>query len=400
MPGPFSQRAVYGLVNVDDGGWSEPQFPKFTPTADGRYTLGCTVSGIDGDSMFFAFDGATDTVDTTVLHAALGGVDGNPDMHDNGAVVVRPDGKVLCAYTAHADSVIRLRLSNESIDTTSPLALTFGTEYTVDPAVGVHDYPALIYLGTTLYLLWRNIPSGSVDAHLKYVTSTDDGDTFGSATDLWNEPGNTSYWSLAVNPAGDRIHVLTFDDNEGAVTNNLLKHFSFNATTRYQSDGSTIAATLPLAAADVDTITSTGGHHLFCLEVGYDDRVGFVCPRRVSGVHGVIRGILDAGAWTVEEIGANLSTPNYAWGTVIDPFDFDHALICRWSDASTADIWDYSKRTGSWVGQNITEPLAGRSHWAIFNRARAQGVVALFLRGFYTDSQDFTFDIYTLRRLT
>ena len=366
-------------------GHSEPQWPK--AVGHNGYTYYGGINGVNGDVGVLAINDTTLATSWTVLFPALGG-EGTADLHDNSALIVLPgSGKLLTWTCRHADSRVRQRISVSSLADDPMLANGFGTTTDIDLGT-LHDYPVLLIMNSTLYGFIRNIPSGSVDAHLTYTTSADLTAATGWAapTSLYNNPGKTTYWQIASDAS--RIHVLTFDRNEaeapGGVNN--LKHFTMDAAgDLYQSDGSAIVASLPLAPADIDTITaSTGGHHLWNLELFSGNPVAAVTayPDGFPSGDGYIRRLTwNGSAWVSSDVDSVTGTGLH-WGMAVHPEDPDRIFAARMT-SGVRDLIEYTL-DGTWGEVELSAGASADDDWQFPVAARSPGrVKVIAMRGNY-----------------
>jgi hypothetical protein len=368
-------------------GHSEPQWPKAVGNNGHTYYGG--INGVNGDVGILAIRDADLETSWTVLFPALGG-EGTADLHDNSAVIVLPGSGKLATFTCrHADSTVRMRISTSALADDPLLADGFATSVSLDAQLGgrLYDYPCVILMDSKLWLFVRDIPAGSVDAHLKYATCSDlsTAATWSSLTDLYNNPGKTTYWQ--INATASLIHVLTFDDNEvdGGVANDLL-HFTMDAAgDLFQSDGSAIVASLPLAPADIDTITaSTGGHHLWNLELFAGNPVAAVTayPDGFPDGDGFIRRIeWNGSAWTSSDVDSVTGTGLH-WGMAIFPGDKDRIIAARMT-SGVRDLIEYTF-DGTWSESELSAGVSADDDWTFPVAARSAGRVKIVaMRGNY-----------------
>lgn len=391
-PAPASE--ILEITSETYGGHSEPQWPK--AIGHNGYTYYGGIDGTDGDVGIVAIRDSDLAYTWTVLFPALGG-EATADLHDNSAVIVLPGSGKLATFTCrHADSRVRMRISTSALADDPLLANGFAATVDIDMGV-IHDYPVALLFDDRLWLFAREIPTGFVDAHLRYVTTSDlsAASSWSTTTDLYNSPGKTAYWQIANDAT--RIHVLTFDDNEGATPDgtNDLKHFTVDAAGDvYQTDGTSIAASLPLAPGDIDTIAaSTGGHHLWNLELFEGNPVSAVTAYPDGWPPGAaeIRRIeWDGSAWastTVDTItGAGLS-----WGAAIHPEDKDRVLYVR--DGTDRDLRE-GTYSGSW-STALRDAGSSGDEWVFPVAVRNPGrIKAIGMKGAYTSYLDWATRVY------
>jgi hypothetical protein len=330
----------------------------------------------------------------TVLFPALGG-EATADLHDNSAVIVLPGSGKLATFTCrHADTTgVRMRISTSSLATDPMLANGFASTVTIDFGT-LHDYPAVVLFDSKLWLFCREIPSGGVDAHLRYKTTSDLSAATGwsGTTDLYNNPGKTAYWQ--INADDDFIHVLTFDDNEADSPDGMndLKHFKVDAAAdRFQSDGDSIAASLPLEPGDIDTITaSTGGHHLYNLELFDGKPVATVTVWPSGNPIGstVVRRLMWDAGWTSTDV-LTVADSGLAQGSAVHPDDPNRVFLIR----TISGVRDLLEATydGSWTVDVLAAGVSGDEDWIFPVAARNPGrIKVIVMRGNYDTYLDWT----------
>jgi hypothetical protein len=388
------------LTSATVAGHSEPQWPK--AIGHNGYTYYGGIDGTNGDVGILAVNDSTLATSWTVIFPALGG-EGTADLHDNSAVIVLSGSGKLATFTCrHADNTgVRMRISTSSLATDPMLTNGFASTVLIDFGT-LHDYPVVVLFDSKLWLFCREIPSGGVDAHLRYKTTTDLSAATGwsATTDLYNSPGKTAYWQ--INADDDFIHVLTFDDNEADSPDGMndLKHFKVNAAgARFQSDGDSIAASLPLEPGDIDTITaSTGGHHLWNLELFAGNPVATVnaYPSGFPSGTGYIRRLeWNGAAWVSTDV-ASISGTGLQHGCAIHPEDKDRVLVTRF-ETGVRDLLEYTYNGTSWSSEELAPGVSGDDDWIFPVAARSPGrIKVIVMRGNYDSYTDWASAVWAI----
>src|SRR4029079_2681801 len=163
-------------------------------THDGRTYVGWVDT--EGDIKVSSYDHATGSRMTAELHARL-----NKDDHANPSIQVRPDGRLVVYYSAHAGPAMYYRVSSQPGDVTA---------WEPEQEVGQNTSGAFGYTylnpirladeGRT-YLFWRG------GNYIPTVSTEDDGSaTWSAARTLITNPGARPYVKYDTS-GGDAIHV-------------------------------------------------------------------------------------------------------------------------------------------------------------------------------------------------
>jgi hypothetical protein len=235
--------ATWTVTAADDGGWNHQAAAKAIEH-DGVVYFGY-VDMASGNLELRAFDPAAGTTSSAVVIAAAF----EADTHAAPAIWIRPDGRLLVAYSRHVGADMYRRI------TTNPLPdLTLGPELALDATLGGtgYTYPILVPFGSDLWLFYRDHQDAGLTAALAYSVSADDGATWSAQTTLYRSLDRSSYW--AVSSDGSRIDVATSDGREpfdaAPIT---IGHMYYDGTWR-QSDGTAIAGGIPFDPADLTTV--------------------------------------------------------------------------------------------------------------------------------------------------
>lgn len=368
--GASSPLAVATALGVN-GAWSHIGSPRALFLAD-TTILGAVVGGSLGDCVLHAYDHVAESASSFVLRAALGGAEGNPDHHGNPAMVVMPNGKLLTAFAGHDAPELWIRISTNA----APDISSFAAAVNIDSSVGGSDYTyiALVVLGSSIYLFYRDESSGI--GRLAYTVSTDNAATWSARTILFS-PGaaRTAYWKVAGNGV-DRVDIFVTDGsmpNETAPVKTY--HLYLQGGARYKSDGTVIAASLPLGPSDLTLVYdgADGRGWPFDAAIRPDDGTPQLALQvAVDGdTDNSLRDVRwRSGAWSSHEISRSdgIVVANISPGVVYDHMNPDKAYVNRlvagaWEmfDATTIDdgaTWEVSQITvGSAEDQLSASPV-------------------------------------------
>src|SRR5690606_1996311 len=170
------------------------------------------------------------------------------DDHGETSIIIRPDGRLLAAYSVHNDVRLRFKISTNPGDITS-----WGSEIEINPENYSNSYLSLFEASNGDIFCFHRDRSAPVVARWSYYKSTDGGATWGSKVAMVN-PGdgdaNQGYFIPAQDPNDpDIIHCVITRDQPTQLTGafNSIWHFYIDLSTEqfYQSDGTQITATLP-----------------------------------------------------------------------------------------------------------------------------------------------------------
>lgn len=392
-PNATPRQSSITLTSAPHGGGTAPQYPKAVH-ANG-YTYVGYIRGDTGGLYVAQYVHATGITTATLLDT-MGGV---ADTHNNPAVLVRPDGRILVAFCVHDGANVFTRLSTSPHDITAwGAAANVGISSTSG-----FTYPGLAQLtgiaGDPIYLVIRD-KSASTTGRLRMVTSSDGGSTWGSSTIVF-APGSglRPYWQLAHDTTS--LHVMTTDrdayGSEGSVT---VGHMWFDGTTWRHSDGTTMGPP-PFDLADLTTVYS--GASLII-----DGAVVAGLPRFTS--------LLDIGSSQVT--GRMVRWTGSAWVSA-DIFTTAYHTVdryygyCTMNHADPSEVFGVIGATGSgklnrWVsGDNgatwsdaipVTIQAESEDHAPIGIVDADESLTVVWLTGSLVSSLDFDFGIMGLLR--
>lgn len=250
------------LAAAPSGGWVPLTYPKAV-YAGGKTFWGYNAGPTGNVEIRSYTNPAGPVTSATVLHAALSGLYGNPgDDHGAPAILVRSsDSKLLTAYAAQGDTVLRLRTSSSALD-----ASAFAAEATITPGGSNYLYPCFAQLSAEsgrIYLFWKDFPGTT---NISQTTSTDGGATWSARNRLW--VSTNTFFAIATNDV-DRIDYVTSDIAPGAGTMHLYHWYQVGGQL-YQSDGTAIATAIPIGPSDATLIYTRAGDGGFPYSIVYD----------------------------------------------------------------------------------------------------------------------------------
>lgn len=307
-----------------------------------------------------AWDHATETfIGPQAIHDQLN--DGSstiPDTHNQPAVSLLSDGRIIVAYCGHASTTMRIKVSNSAWDITAgfspPISFTSSKAMT---------YPQLAVLDSgRIYIRYRGVTGGVATLCQRY--SDDAGGTWSSELGLFSDSTSNLYSAMACD--GSRIdHILIPRAGDYAPGFGLY-HFYLEGGTYKKTDGSTIAVgdpSFPLISSDLTAVFPAGSYR-FPRGIVYDS--GPVIAWDSVQANPVLLGESrwSGSAWTHTTI--TTSSPLYAGTTSVG--GGKHA----WDDADTfltakiigispldaggsVEMFRFRRVAGTWdSGQQIT----------------------------------------------
>jgi hypothetical protein len=387
--------AVFDLTSSPHGGWTEVQDPKAYYDSSNNRTYLSWVNSSDGGAYVQAWDHSTEAlIGSPFLIADYGG----PDLHNAPAVVVREsDGRVIVVASGHSTASIFMKISTNPHDVTA-----FGSAVNIDSQLGGGDYtyPVLYQLrGVTnspIYLLWRDIVSDQ-QGRIAYSILLDNGaTTWSTRTLIFTCPtNNTPYWRIGSD-WDSRIDIVTTDIEPDDSTG--LWHFYLDGTDNslHESDGTTIAAGLPLEVTDLTPVMDDTNGSMMGWGIAYDGAnpasVVMQHPVGASTDNAIRMARWTGSAWTVEtvvsSVGGLLNGNTYASGVVVPPDDPDTVYVPI-KTAGKFEIFRYTK-AGSWTAQQLT--TGGVDQWepaAIFPVGPPE-LRVMWLKGTYTSDTNWS----------
>lgn len=312
------------------------------------------------------------------------------DDHNVAGVGVRPDGRILVAYSEHNDTIMRVRISTNAHDVT-----TWGTEITA--ATGSITYPNLVYLAgeAKWYLFFRD----GVDP--KFCTSTDNGATWSAKTAL-AQAGSERPYLHVVSDGVSRIHVLCTDKHpqNGQAS---VYHVWYDATTAtWKNSTGANAGALPLAFSAMTNIHDGATVNSWVWDIALDngDPVALFTTFPSDADHRYQYAALVDGAWTVREItagGGSIHTagtePLYSAGMALNHSDPSIVYLCKPAGPQLWDVqqWSTSDSGVTWTSSPVH--TGGKNLRPVHIRGSSPAAI-LWINGSYTSYFTFATDLY------
>lgn len=224
--------------------------------ADGIwYQYGCPQVVSGGDRTFWAWVDTKGSIRVASYDHSTREVTENtiaPDFHaDDHAQpslwIRSSDNRVIIFYTRHADNILRWRISDNAYDVGF-----FGPELTYTLASGgvalTYPQPVELTAESRIYVFFRRTTTALDVREWRYVTSTDNGETFGNESVL-RENFQSCGGGYVINPytmpignGASRIDFVSFDYEQigkGGTPRNLY-HWYYQEGAYHQSDGTKI----------------------------------------------------------------------------------------------------------------------------------------------------------------
>lgn len=222
----------------------------------GGLVVGGFHNGSTGDVGAFTFDEATLTPGGPhTIHSAF---QSPPDAHTSPTLHRRSsDGRIVALYPAHNSVPFNRRISTNSDD-----ASAWGSATNLDSQLGGTGYTdvAVHELSNgSLLMVYRDEPTPGTDSRWCYSRSTDGGVSWSAQVVVVQLPGTRCYVTSRKDPNSDLVHFVMTNGASSGFTK--LGHFRMDGITlaRTKSDGSSIAAALPLAFGDVTEVYAGSG---------------------------------------------------------------------------------------------------------------------------------------------
>lgn len=371
--GPTSSVAT--LVATGDGGfWTDVPDPKFVYY--NGYTYFGWIQNTTGDVMVASYRHSTGVVSTPVtLRAAVGGANGNPDIHDSPSLLVHnSDKKLWVAYSPHSQTPMYVRISTNSLTTDPTMTGGFGTENDVGTAAqatqpGTKTYPGWVELTSegAVYLWWRRYNTLG-QTRQGYVKSTDNGATWGTYVNVWggnNLTGvsNFNYRRLATNGV-DRMDLYVTDTDRSLANASSLYHLYYDGGNWKQSDGTDTGKTSGLFPADVTLVKDITDGPVAPLSCGYDasgDPVTLLLTYDTTQAT-IYQARYDGAAWNIVPISATGGLLGGGPFGICAALDRDDVDTCWFPTVVSGKFemfrWDSPDSGATWASTQITSGSA------------------------------------------
>lgn len=326
------------------------------------------------------------------------------DDHAHPSILVRTDGKLLVAYSAHNGSKAYCRLSSSAEDPSA-----WGSVVDITGANANASYPSLMQLtaeeNNPVYCVLRAVVAPLVDRSVCVVTSTDGGVTWGTPFSVFSVPGQRPYFHVVQNGIG-RIDFVVTDGHPNEVATNSLYHFYYTGGNYYKSDGTLIgdATALPLETTDVTKIFDGATIRCWVWEVAIDGdgrpRVAFTTFPTATD-HRYNYAYWTGTEWVVKEICAAggplyVAETYYSGGVTIDHADTNTIYLSK-SNGSQWDLWKYvtADDGDTWVATQLTNDSTLQFR-PVVPRSADASVPVVYLEGTYTTYENYDTDVVPL----
>lgn len=320
-----------------------------------------------GSDRVWSTDYATGQVDTATLHVRL-----EKDDHDNPALYVRTDGRIMAFYQRHTvdrDIYVRTTVNPEDIRTWGP------EQVLTMPANVTYANPIRLSAeNNRLYLFNR-----CVNWHPTFLTSDDEGTTWSTPKQLVGGGAARPY----IKYRGDgksRIHFAFTDGHpRDEATNNIYYAYYENGAL-FRADGSRIEGMdqLPLEPSEAERVYNgaTNGR-AWIWDVALDSLgrpalVFVVAPSetdhryyyaRWNGTGWLVNQIAKGGRWFPKTAsGTREREPHYSGGIILNSQDPSEVFLSRPPDGGTGifeiERWHTTDMGQTWTSQAITKGSA------------------------------------------
>lgn len=381
--GAYTPIVARELVAAPNG-WFNAVSDNIGYSADGLTHFAWT-NGVSGDVKVATLDEATKVVTTPfVLHAALGGDDGNPDIHDGPSVWVRPDGRIVCGYSAHHGNTPIVRISTNVGDTSA-----FGSEITMGSTDAV-TYVSLIYLSdeSKLYSFYRSFSGGA--GRLAFCSSTNNGASWSTRTLVFSNGANV-YRRIGTNWT-DRFDVAITDTDRSDGNPSSVYHFYYDGS--YKKSDGTSAGSLPLNQADCTLVQddSDGPARPLAVTLDGSDNPAILMAIYSSGNTIYRRGKWNGSSWDVTEIATTIGIMDGNRYNSAGAFE-DRNPDVVWVHEKVGSIFEifrYEWTGAAWEGHQVTISSAddnGRPEAVAFGSV-------IWGQGDYTSDQNFDMAVW------
>lgn len=331
------------------------------------------------------------TSSAVTLHAAL-----ETDWHDAPAITVRDDGHIVAAYSRHSGTTMYVRVSTNSEDISA-----WGSEVSLDASLGgfQYTYPWLFAAGSTLWLFYRNDGPGVTlgePSYWSYSTSTDGGTTWAAQTQLYTTTDTTRLCYFNVDFDGVSRFDFAVTDGTYDADNASVYHFWMTtAGARYKSDGTSIAASLPIKQSDCTLVHTavSGARYPYAIRSGSGNPV-ITWPEWTAGAKDWYYARWNGSSWDVTNVVSD-GTTGAAW--VEGGFSPEYAdPSVAWLSRSTGghyQVFRYKSwdNGATWTATQIsTSPSDDFYPVAVRNAGRLR---AIWLRGTASSATSFSLAI-------
>ncbi|MFT3740752.1 MAG: BNR-4 repeat-containing protein [Breznakibacter sp.] len=273
-----------------------------------------------GDMMVSAYDHETGIYTEKLLYPKL-----EVDDHDNPAIFIRKDGRLVVYFSKHTTAPAHRFISSNPEDITS-----WGNDYQFGVNV---TYPYPFQVGDQIYVFYRGL-----DWHPTLVISDDDGETMGTPRQFIAGGGSRPYARYCQDNAGT-IHVAFTTGHPRDVANNKIYYAQFKDGKFYKADGTFIKeftgteTALNIDQNEAETVYDAAAGKGWIWDITVDEHNNPVLVyasfptdtdhryhyARWTGTEWFRKELTKAGKWFPQTpAGASEPEPNYSGGIILD----------------------------------------------------------------------------------
>lgn len=215
------------------------------------------------------------------------------DDHNQAQILIRKsDNRLIAFYTEHNGLALRWKISTNALDSTS-----WETEKTLDPLDNYSYISPYQASNGNIFVFFRANSGSNYTWH--YIKSIDGGETFGAATQFFDNGATQAYLISCQN--GDQVHFTASNGHpqSNSDLNINVYHFYFDLIneTVYNSAGTGL--TLPVASSDITLVNGTSGNDTsWILDISFKN--GF--PRILYAIYpdGRVTDFYEKELWFIE----------------------------------------------------------------------------------------------------
>lgn len=383
---------------VTNGAWTWFTDPRAV-SYNGYTYIGSIAS--NGDVKITRINNVTKAATSFILAAAM-----EVDDHDNPAIYIRPDGRIVAVYSKHNDaSGFRVRISTNPEDISA-----WGAEAVISTGITKPcSYSNPFYLSGAgkLFNFFRSGPGGVGTNPIGMVESSDGGASWSAQTNFLVNTNQRPYVKWTSNGV-DRIDFLITNchPDEGASS---VYHFyglwDGSALKYYKSDGTLIGTSVTPADCTLIYDGTTTDAWVWDIAYGADGHPRVLFSKIVSATdHRYMYSRWTGSAWTTPVEVATAGTRlyagevNYSGGVSFDSRNADVIYASRYQEVAGWLLHEFrtSDNGASWSKyRNIADPIvAGQRNIRPYSPRNHTGELAvLWPSGSYTSYTSQSMDI-------